>query len=241
MTRLPRRGFLLLSAALPLAAACGSNPSPQIIPIAQALPDSESLDYNLLDTDESKIGGATISIQRQGSSIMLRQLYTQQDGSTDNSVVTADAATLRPQSSLRTISSPTLNTSVNVTYSDGEVSAVATDAGQQHKQAQKLSVPAYDDAESFFLMRTAPFQNGYTVHYADVAADAKSAHITRVLAEIRVVGQVQVSVQGKSFTAWEVQFGAAGANATAWFENTSARRLLRYTTPATTSIELANP
>ena len=241
MTRLPRRGFLLVAGAIPLIAACGSNPAPQQVPIAQPLPDSESLDYNLLDTNEAKIGGATLSIQRQGSNLLLRQQYTQQDGSTDDVVVTVDAATMRPQSSQRTISSPSLATSVAVTYSAGSVSAVATSGDQQHKQSQKLTVPAYDDGESFFLMRTVQFANGYSVHYADVAADAKSAHITRVLAEVKVARQVQVTVQGKSLPAWEVQFAAAGATATAWFENAPARRLLRYANPATTSIELANP
>jgi hypothetical protein len=232
---------LLLSGALPLLVACGSSPAPQAVPIAQPLPDSESLDYTLLDTNEQKIGGATLSIQRQGNNLVLRQLYTQQDGSTDNVSVTVDAATLRPQSSMRTITAPSLTTSVAVTYSANSVSAVATSGSQQHKQSQKLSVPAYDDGESFFLMRAVQFTSGYSVHYADVASDAKSAHITRVLAEIKVAGQVQVSVQGKSLPAWEVQFSAAGASATGWFENAPARRLLRYANPATTSIELANP
>lgn len=235
---LSRRGFLLLSGALPLLAACGGSSSPQLIPIAQPLPDSELLDYALLDTQDNVIGGATLSIARQGGNLLLRQLYTQKDGSVDDHLVTVDATTLRPVSSERKISS--LHTSVRADYSQNSVSAVAND-GKEHKQSQRLTVPAYDDGESFFLMRAVKFENGYSVHFADVAIDAKSANISRVLAQIRVAGRTQVKVQGKSFSAWEVQFSGAGRDATAWFEETTARRLLRYANPATTSIELTNP
>jgi hypothetical protein len=237
---LSRRGFLLLSGAIPLLAACSGSSSPQVVPIAQPLPDSESLDYALLDTQDNVIGGATLSITRQGANLLLRQLYTQKDGSTDDHLVTVDAASMRPVSSERKIASADLHTSVRADYTSNSVSAIAND-GKEHKQSQKLTVPGYDDGESFFLMRAVKFENSYSVHFADVAVDAKSANISRVLAQIRVAGKAQVKVQGKAFTAWEVLFSGAGRDATAWFEEAPGRRLLRYANPATTSIELANP
>lgn len=241
MRPLDRRGFLVLLGALPALAACGGGASPQTVPIAQSLPDTENLGYNLLDTQDKQIGNAQITIQRQGSTTNLRQLYTRSDGSTDDITVVADTASLRPQRATRAIASPDLHVAATVTYSNGAVEAVSNDGGKEHRSSVKLTVPAYDDGELIFLMRAIKFESGYSVHFADVVVDTRLATISRVLAELRVAGKTQVRVQGKAFPAWEVQFAGAGANATAWYEDAPGRRLLRYANPATTSIELANP
>jgi len=238
---LDRRGFLLLLGALPVFAACGGGASPQTVTIAQPLPDAETLNYNLLDTQDKQIGSAQIAIQRQGGTTSLRQLYTRSDGSTDEITVLVDAASLRPQRATRAIASPDLHVMATVTYGNGMVEAVSNDGGKEHRGSAKLTVPAYDDGELIFLMRAIKFEPGYTTHFADVVVDARLATISRVLAELRVAGRTQVRVQGKALPAWEVQFAGAGANATAWYEDAPGRRLLRYANPATTSIELVNP
>ncbi|HEY7295572.1 MAG TPA: hypothetical protein VH916_11045, partial [Dehalococcoidia bacterium] len=73
--RLPRRLLPALLIAL-FAAGCASTGRAQPLQIAQPLPDQESLQYNLLDRGGQQIGNATISIQRQGDTLVLGQQYT---------------------------------------------------------------------------------------------------------------------------------------------------------------------
>lgn len=236
-----RRWLLAVVVALPLLAACGSAGSPQAAPIAQPLPAQESLAYNLLDTNNSTIGTATVSIATQGSNLVLRQLYTQDGNQTDDGSVTVDAATMRPQSATRVVNTTDIKSTLNVAYSGSTVTAVVHD-DSEHKHSETIDPKTtYDDREAFFLLRTLKFEPGYTVRYGIVASDLTQATISRALGTARVVGQTNIRVGGKLFHAWEVQLTAAGATNVAWFDSDPTRRLLRYANSRSTSIELANP
>lgn len=221
------------------AAACGSAAATQVLTIKQRLPDQESLAYNLVDDKGTKIGSATVSIQRDGDSLVLRQNYTDLQQHTDSRSVTVEPATLKPQRSHRELRDANTQATVDVTYAAGTASAVAND-GHGHRHQATVTAGSYDDQEVFFLMRTLEFTLGYTAQFGDVVV-ANDGTINRATASVRVNGTTNITVGGKSFKAWEVQLTAAGATSTAWYDTSPGRRLLRYANARRTAIELANP
>jgi len=223
-----------------LAAGCETPSAAETIAIKQPLPDQESLVYNLLDVQDMKIGEATVAITRSGDTLQLSQSYTATDGSTDKGVVTVDLDSVKPRSARRTVNTASVHAQLDVTYAGATVTAVAND-GKQHRHQAKIPATAYDDQESFFLLRTLDFTMGYTTHFAIVVANATNGTISRALATARVAERSQIKVGGKTFTAWQVQLTGAGTTSTAWFENGPDRRLLRYVNGRQTSIEIANP
>lgn len=230
--------LLLLLCAL---TACAATDTVAAITISQALPDQEALTYTLLDRHNTKIASAQFAIQRQGDGVVLTQQYTDLSGHTDNTTVTADAATLAPRSAQHTIDTGATQSALVVTYAGGKVSAVATSGGKQRRHEAKLATGSYDDRESPFLLRTLQFSAGYSARFGSVIVDPATATISRALATARVLGTTTVKLGDKSFKAWEVQLSAAGRTNTAWFESDPGRRLLRYTFGGETTIELANP
>lgn len=239
----PGRRCLLLGALalLPLAAACASSGSPAAVQIAQPLPGQESLTYNLLDSQSNTIGAATVSIATQGNSLVLRQLYSQSNGQTDDGSVTVNATSMLPQAVTRTVATSSIHGTLNVAYGGDRVTATAND-GSEHKHSAKIDPKTtYDDEEAFFLLRTLKFAPGYTVHYGIVVSDVRQATISQALGTARVLGETNIKVQGKAFRAWEVQLSGAGATNTAWIDSDSGRHLLRYVNSGNTSIELASP
>jgi uncharacterized cupredoxin-like copper-binding protein len=231
---------LLIVAAL--LAGCASSGEAQPVQIAQPLPDQESLTYNLLDRDGHQLGNAAISIQRQGAALVLGQRYTDLSGHTDSLSATVDATTLLPQSAQRTINSADVQATLNVQYSNGQVTADVSYNGKQHHASEKLTAnSSYDDQESFFLLRTLPFTPGFSTQFVLVVTDAKSGTISRALATAHVVGKTTAKVGNQNPPAWEVQLSAAGATNTAYFDTGPERRLLRYGNAGQTRIELQNP
>ena len=221
--------------------ACASSDSVAPLTISQPLPDQESLTYILLDHQNSKIASAQFGIQRQGDALVLTQLYTDLSGHTDNTTVTADAATLAPRSARHTIDTGATQTALVVTYIGGKLSAAASTGGKQRRHEAKLLAGSYDDRESPFLLRTLPFTAEFTARFGSVIVDPTTATISRALATARVLGTTTVKLGDKNFKAWEVQLSAAGRTNTAWFDSGPGRRLLRYTFGGETTIELANP
>lgn len=223
-----------------VAAACASTPPPQALKISSPLPDHEALRYTLLDLQDHSIGDAMVSIERVGNNLVLTQEYHDLNQHTDVSSVTVNAGTMKPLHAERRVNAAPVNSTLQVTYQNGEVAAVAND-GHEHKRTAKIAVDSYDDQESFFLLRTLDFSPGNVVHFSVVVEDAAKATISRALATARVVGISNISVGGKSFAAWQVQLSGAGAANTAWFDSGTGRRLLRYVNSGETSIELQNP
>lgn len=232
---------LLLVGATALAAiACESTAALVPVQIRQALPEQESLSYNLLDSRGAKIGTAAIMIQRQGDSLALSQSYTDLQQHTDIGLVTVDSATMAPQHAHREIHTAGATNVLDVTYSGGSVNTVAVSGNGKDQSHQATISPAtYDDAEVFFLMRTLEFTQGYTARFNLVVVDAGKGTISRAAATARVNGTEAITVNGKSFKAWQVELNGAGATSTAWYDTAPDRKLLRYNNARATSIELA--
>ncbi|HLZ72759.1 MAG TPA: hypothetical protein VKV26_22880 [Dehalococcoidia bacterium] len=236
------RWLLPTAASLVLIAACASSGEAKPISIAQPLPDQESLQYNLLDHNGGALGAATVSIQRQGATLTLSQLYTDLSGHSDSLTTTADAATLLPRTAERSFDTGGAQAMLKLQYAAGQVTANVTSGGKTHHAAEKITTDStYDDQESFFLLRTLPFSAGYSTQFVLVVTDAKSGTISRALATARVVGMTTAKVGGQNPPAWEVQLSAAGATTTAWFDTSPLRRLLRYDNSGQTRIELKSP
>jgi hypothetical protein len=233
---------LLLMACVTGIAACSSTDNAQPVAIKQPLPAPESLNYTLLDVQNAKIGTAQVSIQNQATTLLLSQVYTDLAGHIDSGTVTVDAATLHPISAHRELKTASIDSTLDVTYSDSKVATTVVTGGRTTKHEETITPNStYDDQEAFFLLRTLDFTPGNTVHFAIVVSDASKGTISRALATARVVGKSQIKVGGKPFDAWQVQLTGAGATNTAWFDSAPSRRLLRYFNSRETSLELANP
>ncbi|HZQ37663.1 MAG TPA: hypothetical protein VFD32_17150, partial [Dehalococcoidia bacterium] len=212
------RSLLPLLIVAALLAACASSGEAKPVQIAQPLPDQESLSYDLLDRDGHQLGSAAVSIQRQGTALVLGQRYTDLSGHTDSLSATVDATTLLPQSAQRTINSADVQATLNLQYGNGQVTANVSYNGKQHHASEKLtSNSSYDDQESFFLMRTVDFVPGNVSHIALVVFDVAKGTISRAAASIRVQGATTLALGGKNFNAWQVQLSGAGSVNTAWF------------------------
>lgn len=232
---------LLLTVALSFAAvllsACAQAGTAEIVPIKQPLPAQESLNYRLLDPDGNQIGTALVSIRSENGALVLEQRYTDQQQHTDDGAVTVDPASMQPRSAHRVLRTADVSATLDVTYGGGAVTAVAND-GQEHRQRATVAASAYDDLESFFLLRTLEFTPGYTVQFGIVVIDAAKGTISRALGTAHVLGTTDIQVGGASYHTWEVQLTGAGATNTAWFDSGPERRLIRYTSGRKTTIEL---
>lgn len=232
---------LLPTLLLPLLLlGCSSAAKTAPLQISQPLPDSETLSYSLLDSQDKPLGTAEVTINRQGGSLVLAQRYTDQQGHTDDGRVTVDAATLRPQSATREIQTADVHATEQTTYQGNTVSTVAND-GTEHRHSATITNATYDDQESFFLMRAVNFSAGDVTNIALVVVDTAKGTISRAAASIRVQGKTTISVGGKSFDVWQVQLAGAGTSNTAWFEVAPGRRMLRYSNSRGTVLELMNP
>jgi hypothetical protein len=235
------RGVPLLLLLLVLGTACASTAQTAPLSIKQPLPNDETLPYTLSDTNGNHLADATISIQQTAAGLVLSQSYVDPQQHKDEGSVTAVPATLLPLSSSHVISTESVHSMLQATYSGKTVTALADDGQQQHRHTALITDATYDDQESFFLMRTVDFVPGNESHIALVVFDVAKATISRASATIRVQGLTTLSLGGRNFKAWEVRLGAAGAVNTAWFEDAPARRMLRYDNSRGTVLELTNP
>ena len=223
------------------AAACTSADSCSscedvVTNIPWTAPDSQT--YRL-EANGKAIGTTTLSIEQKGNSFALTQATKDDKGNSDTSVVNADANTLKPSTTTRTITDSKQRTLFETRYE-----SIGTDkcsAGQQETIKRSVFSPpdstkpdstrsivkcvpehAYDTDESLFLWRTISFKEGDEVTYETMAQGDKH------LVTLTVDGKEQITVPAGTFEAWKVEIASERSRQFAWFTTTPEHRLVQY-------------
>ena len=235
--------FAAILAPLLLAAACKSDDAcPTCTDIVTTIPWSapESHTYRLKDGDKDR-GQAVLSVKQDGDRLVFTQSFTDDKNNSDESSVTVDGATLKPQSSTRTVIDSELRKLAETSYEDVETGKCSSGRIANIKQstfkppsAEKadstrsspLCVPdhSYDNDTSLFIWRTIKFEKGYIVSYRTVLANRRSTQMVT----LNVREQVKVETSAGEVDAWVVDIQADTRTQRAWFAATPDHRLLRY-------------
>jgi len=118
-----------------------------------------------------------------------------------------------------------------VTYSYEEEGKLKIDTyTRDNEQHDVIDVPedAYDDNELLFLLRTIPFEVGYTANFTNVIATAAKEHI----ATVTVVGEEELQVPSGNFDAYKVEFIMAGSKVYFWYAKNKPHYLLKLDSSA---------
>ena len=217
-----------------LAVACSGDSRPPTSDVYGSAPwtGDETLFYDV-ETDQGEMLGReelNIDVQDGGWTI-LGQLFTA-TSRRDESKVTVETATLKPNSSTREIVTPDDEELIEVTY---------TDQGALIKQGERqsgLSVPehSYDNDTSLFLWRTIPFAVGYEASYNTIITNFRS----RQVVTLRVTRRETVTVPAGSFETWRLEIRTSNANQTAWYADTPTRPLVKYDNDRNVIFELTS-
>jgi hypothetical protein len=229
-------GVGVLGAAACTSADSCSSCEDVVSTIPWSAPDTQT--YRL-EENGSKIGTTTLTIERQGDSFALTQATKDDKGNSDTSVVNADAKTLKPTTTTRTIIDSKQRSLFETTYE-----SIGTDkcsAGQQETIKRSVFSPpdstkpdstrviakcvpehAYDTDESLFLWRTIEFADGKSVTYETMAQGDKH------LVTLTVQDKEQVTVPAGTFDTWKVEIASERSRQYAWFTTTSEHRLVQY-------------
>lgn len=237
---------LLLAALLGLLALAGGCTSdtacPQCQDIVTTIPWSapEAYQYQLKDGDTVK-GQATLAVKQEGGRVIFTQSFKDGQGNSDESSVTADATTLKPIASARTVIDSELRRVLETSYEDVDKSECSSlrvvritqttyeppdDTTPQSTRSNPLCVPehAYDNDSSLFIWRTITFEKGYTVSYKTVLANRRETQTVT----LTVRDQAKIQTAAGEADAWVVDIAAPTGNQRAWFATTPDHRLLRY-------------
>jgi hypothetical protein len=222
------RRALLLPTLLPLlllfAAGCSSEPD--TTDVVQNIPwaDGERLEYVVLDLKgEEQRGTGVLEATRNGEQWDLHLAFEGQ-GNTDESLVKADATTLKPSSSHREFTGSEEGT-VDAVYDAVEKVVTITVKGNENRTVpHRLKDHYYDNDSSLYLWRTINFSEGFQASYHAVVANFAS----QPLVSIEVLRKESVTVPAGTFDAWKVAIRTEDRNQFAWFTDTPEHVLLEY-------------
>jgi len=227
-----------------LSTACAAhlvNPNAEDVVTTVPWRAPESHTYRL-ESDGNKKGDAVLSVDTEGDHLVLKQLFSDDKGNTDESTANVDPSTLKPLSSRREIVDKDNNTRV---VAEAEYQTPAKDCSKdivvQIKQtnfkppdadnpdserSSPLCVPehAYDNDASLFLWRTIRFEKGYNVTYNTIIADRRLQQGVTLMVKDRTT----IDTDAGKMDAWLVDIKADANTQQAWFATTDDHRLLRY-------------
>jgi hypothetical protein len=232
----------LLAVVVLAAAGCASTANaPETVDIVSNIPwrAPETHTYKLTDDNKPK-GTTTLSVTQDGDKQVLTQRSEDGQGNSDEAVVTVDAATLKPISSVRTIidaSEKRVAESVYEATSGGDCSSGQVVRIKQSTfkppdeptpdstRSNPLCMPdhSYENDSSLFIWRTMTFEKGYTITYNTVIAARRDTQAVT----LRVADRVKKTPGGDA-DAWLVEISADNKTQRAWFATTEDHMLLAY-------------
>jgi hypothetical protein len=177
----------------------------------------ESHTYTVKNNGEV-VGRSVLTVDVQGATTVLSQSFRGE--TTDESAVTVDSQTLKPQSARREVIARDDDVVVETTYTaDGAVI-------KQGERQSGLSVPehAYDNDTSLFLWRALPYEVGWQGSYITIITNRRS----RQKVNLFVVRRETVQLATGEYSAWRLEIKTSNATQTAWYADTPRRELLRY-------------
>ena len=225
------RLFPLVPAALALAllASGCTDESAQTQDIVSSIPwpDHERAQYVRLDLDgERERGQGVLEVTRRDEQFEL-SLRFEEESNTDESLVTVDAATLKPASVRRELRGED-NVTIEAEYDAVEkvITVTETEDGDERTVPRRLDKEHYYDNESsLFLWRTIDFREGYTATYYTVLPNQGGTQHT---VSLRVAGKEEVTVPAGTFDAWRVETRSGDLRQIAWYADTPGRPLVQY-------------
>jgi hypothetical protein len=205
-----------------LLAACSSGSNGPTSDVFSSAPwrDGEVLNYVVRDNDNNNLGRDTLSVEINGATTTVTQLFANSERR-DESAVDVNTADFKPLKGHREIVTPAETDVLDWEYTEDGVLI-------RHNEDRQtgLSVPehSYDNDTSLFLWRTLPFAEGYEARYTTIITNFRS----RQTVELRVTGKESVRVPAGEFTAWRLEIRTNNARQIAWFADTPTRELLKY-------------
>lgn len=208
-----------------MLAACGSSLEdtrdvPAGIPWSGV--GTETSTYAITGPDGAQVAEGTLTIEERGAQTAFIQRYVNAEG-TDDVEVVADALTLRPQKTVRTIRTQTLNRDIIAEYGTDRVHIVIS-GDESADEEIEFPPHAYDTEESLFLWRTLPFAVAYEVQYVTINPNRPTGRV----GSARVVAIESVTVPAGTFETWRVEATAATSKVVAWYDTQGTHRLVRY-------------
>lgn len=194
--------------------------------------------YNL-QIDGKDRGKTTLTVKEDGDTVLLTVHSADDKGNSDESVVTADKASLKPISNTHTVIDSDQKRVSNAAYESGAKDCDSTEVVKIEQQvydppdeatpdstrSSPLCVPehAYDNDESLFLWRAIPFEKGYNVSYYTVLSNRRDTQIV----SLEVHDKVDKTPLGDG-EAWEVRMTADQLHQRAWFSTDPSHVMLAY-------------
>lgn len=212
-----------------LLSACGEASQPlEANDVVSTIPwpESETATYRVTQDD---IEGECVFTIEQGEPGVSLMQACEGEGFTDTVTVVADAESLRPRSTTRTITGPEGEVTCEATYEGFTVDV--TWISPDDERQNELDVPqvSYDSWADVFLWRTVRFGEGYDQNYVDVAS-CTNPRARPELVGVRIIATEveEVEVPLGAYEAWHLEIKAEGVTQHAWYSTDEDRVLVKY-------------
>lgn len=232
--------LLVLAGSIVAAVGCGSEGAgPTRAAIVQEIrfDAPRSYRYILTNRDREEQGRGTLTVVEDDGNLAFRQAFSDDEGNSDEALLTVDAETLEPIAGRRTIVDEERRSVVDTQYEELDDGSYGVCILQQRydppdddepssTRSSPLKVPpnAYDNDSSLWIWRTIRFEQDYTVTYTAVIANRR---LKRPVT-LRVRRQERIKTPAGEFDAWLVGIESEGQTHDAWFATTPDHKLLVY-------------
>ncbi|MDY6918567.1 MAG: DUF3108 domain-containing protein [Chloroflexota bacterium] len=228
---------LLAALCLTALVSCGGTP-PALTVAGVPWPDDEVTQYRVEDVDGNAMGTANMTVHRDGETYLLEQSYIVADQQViQNISVRVNADDLKPLAGTQTIETADSAIEIASIYYDNTLSVVAIVNGEQQSATFDIPADTYDNDESLFLLRTIPFEVGYTASYTNAVPSAGMFP----KATLSVVAEEQVNAPAGAFDCYKLKLSATGATIYIWYAVDPPHYLVKYDNSATVLLLTEHP
>ena len=230
-------GLLVALCVMMALVGCGGTP-PTLTVAGVPWPDDEATEYRIEDVDGNAMGSANMTVHREDDTYLFTQSYSVADQQVvQNISVRVNADDLKPLAGIQIIETADSTIEIGSIYSNSTLSVVAIIDGEQ--QSATLDIPAdtYDNDEALFLLRTIPFEVGYTATYTNAVPSAGMLP----KATLSVVAEETVNAPAGSFDCYKLKLSATGATIYIWYAVESPHYLVKYDNSATVLLLTEHP
>lgn len=226
------RGTLALGAGVGLVAflvACGSGDEPlESNNVVNRIPwpATETAVYSVTQDDIE--GECVLTIEVTAAGAEFAQACEAEEF-TDTVTVTAQAESLRPGGTIRTITGPEGEVTCEAAYSASDLNVRWTSPDDEREDMLDLPQVYYESWADVFLWRTINFGEGYDMRYIDVASCTNPrAQPELVGVRLTVDETERVEVPAGTYETWHLEIRSEGHTQDAWYATDDNRTLVKY-------------
>ena len=192
----------------------------------------ERLSYELTDALGVTLGAATLTAERDGERLVLRQEVRPAGGDavTDHTAVTVDASTLRPFALARTVQRNPAGGSTGERYAvsyeleGAKVRGEDAVAGVVDRWEQPLRPHSYDNESSLWLWRTVALADGFEARYISI----NHLEHSQQTVTLRVIDRRSIDVPAGTFETWRLQVRNGRATRVAWINVEAPHQVVQW-------------